>query len=483
MTAPLTVVPLGPGDPSLMTLQSADALRSGRRIYLRTAHHPAEAWLKQQEITFESFDSLYDRCETFEEMNGIIADRLLKAAAAAPVIYAVPDPSADTSVRLLLQEAHKAGTDISVLPGVSAADSCLAACGFSKTDGGILVLPASEFIQNDYDPSLSLLLTEIDTALLSGEVKLKLSEYDEEGESEILFLPPSERADRKVSRISLQDLDRQKHYNQTAAVFIPGRDYLRRKRFCFRDLQHIMERLRARDGCPWDQEQTHASLRPYLVEEAWEAVDAINADDTDHLSDELGDVLLQVVFHSSIAASYEEFSMTDVVTHICRKMIIRHPHLFTGAAVLPAQPTRVDTVDDWEKIKREETGSKTVGESLNDVSTSLPALKYAAKVRKKLEQWQGCEQSAEEILKDIRQLAEKMNPEEKLQENVLSSLLIDMADLCRLNGTDGEILLHGAVDRLKHRWQEAEKRMLADGKDPEKLTGSELMLYLNRTDS
>ncbi len=474
MNVRVTVVPLGPGDPSLLTLQSAETLRGGAPLFLRTERHPVSLWLREQGIPFSSFDALYDAFDTFEEMNRAIAERLLSAAGKGPVLYGVPDPLTDTSVALVLREAEAAGIQTAVLPGVSTADACLSACGDLTGEDGVLIQSAQEFLQSGYDPTRSLLITELDSPLLAGEVKLRLCEFDEESESEVGFLPPSEKARRSAQRIPLQELDRMKHYNQTAAVFVPGRDYLHRRRFVFRDLEEIMTRLRSRDGCPWDGEQTHESLRPYLVEEAWEAVDAINQEDMDHLSDELGDVLLQVVFHASIGESFDEFTMTDVVTHICRKMIIRHPRLFPKAAVLPSQPEAVDSVLDWEKIKRQETGSKTVGESLNDVSPTLPALKYASKMHRKLDQWPGCRRSLTEIAAEIRELSGGLIRGDKLQEDALADLLLSIADLCHLGEADGEILLHGAAEALKRKWQEAEKAILRDGKKPEALSKDKL---------
>ena len=479
----ITVVPLGPGSPDLLTLQAADLLRGGTPVCLRTERHPVSDWLKQQGVSCSSLDSLYENSDDFDAMNEAIVEKLFSMAASGDLLYAVPDPAADQSVSLLVRRADPTRFAVSVLPGVSAVDSCLAACASRTESLPLQSVSALSLNAFSWNPAASLLVTELDSRLLAGEVKLKLGTCLDDL-AEVVFLEPSDEILRKPKGIHLCELDRQKRYDQTAALFVPGQDLLHRKRFCFEDLVRIMARLRARDGCPWDQVQTHDSLKPYLVEEAWETVDAIDRDEPDHLADELGDVLLQVVFHAAVGESFDEFNLTDVITHICRKMIVRHPRLFAGAAVLPDQPASVDSVQDWEKIKQMETGSKTVGESLEDVSSSLPSLKYAAKINKKLSQLPAFRQNPAEVAREIKALAASLlDGNHVLDGNAVGKLLIRCMELCRLHDQDGEILLHEAVNRLKTNYQQAEKRILRDGRQPENLTFAEMSEYLARTET
>ena len=151
------------------------------------------------------------------------------------------------------------------------------------------------------------------------------------------------------------------------------------KRYTFEDLRDIIEQLRSENGCPWDKVQTHESLRADMLEEAYEAVDAIDKGDMDNLKEELGDVLMQVVFHSSIEAQKGGFTMDDVIQGICEKMVYRHPHVFGEISVDTAEQVLVN----WEALKKKEKHMQTQTDVLKSVPDALPALTRAKKVQKK----------------------------------------------------------------------------------------------------
>ena len=151
------------------------------------------------------------------------------------------------------------------------------------------------------------------------------------------------------------------------------------KRYTFEDLRDIIEQLRSENGCPWDKVQTHESLRADMLEEAYEAVDAIDKGDMDNLKEELGDVLMQVVFHSSIEAQKGGFTLDDVIQGICEKMVYRHPHVFGEISVDTAEQVLVN----WEALKKKEKHMQTQTDVLKSVPDALPALTRAKKVQKK----------------------------------------------------------------------------------------------------
>lgn len=470
------MVSIGPGDVSLLNQATVDTLRGASPLILRTDHHPMAAWLKDQDISYVSLDDLYESSDDFDCMNSAMADRVWQLAAEGKhAVYAVPDLLTDRSVDELFRHIPESCSEPEIIPGFSYADFYLARCRGLISSGNIRIVSASEFLSSFYDPEQSLLISEVDGAITAGDVKAHLSSlFDEESSVWLIHA-----GGRPVS-LPLYELDRKKKYDHMTAVLVPGSDFLHHCRNTIHDLLNIMERLRAPDGCPWDSIQTHESLRPYMVEEAWEAVNAIDDNDPDHLADELGDLLFQIVFHASVGKSFGEFDFVDVVTNICTKMIHRHPHVFGSKHV--SSPDEVS--DTWEEIKRQETGSRTVSESLNDVSSGLPSLKYAIKVNKKVQQLPSWRRNPADIAEEIRNLSGLLLAADgSLDEKVMGKLLFLCTHLCHRSDRDAEIILHQAVDRFKSAFSRMENDVKSAGKALETLTFEEICLYLNKAEA
>lgn len=469
MKPSITVVSLGPGDPSLLTLQSADALRRARRLILRTARHRAIHWLEEQGIAFEALDGYYDRFDDFDEMHAAMAAHLWQEAARAPVTFAVIDAASDGALRALRDTLPKDGM-LEVLPGVSMADRCLALLPMEHP-GRVRVIPAIDCHETVPDPATPLLITELWNPALAGDVKLWLGDlYDDE--TEIFWFPSSAQMNRKPVTLPLMELDRQHTYDHTVCAYIPAVALDGRQRYCMQDLVAVMDTLRGPGGCPWDGKQTHASLRKYLIEEAYEVAGAIDENDLDHLADELGDVLLQVVFHAGIARDHGEFTLSDIITAICRKMIHRHPHVFGGQA--PA---------DWEQLKKAEKGLTTQADVLKDVSLGLPALLRAAKVQKKAADVGFDWDSAEEALPKIHEEAEELLAELAAKRDPLEEmgdLLFSCVNVARLCGVDPEESLEKATKKFIERFSAMENAIISNGKALKDLTLSEMDVYWNK---
>ena len=478
MRSELTIVSIGPGDPALMTVQASEILLHADHLFLRTDHHPVSSWLREHGCSFESFDKLYEACDDFDRLYDEIARRLLEALQHGSVCYAVPDPMADLSVRKVYAALPDSLASVRVIPGISASDAFMSAAGPELAGSSLQVVPASSLHETVYYPDHPLLITELNSAVLAGDVKIRLSELLED-DSLVYYMQADASGMPSVSRLRLYELDRQPSYNHLSAALIPSFPMDTRSRYDLPDLVNIMESLRAPQGCPWDKIQTHQSLKPYLVEEAWEAVNAIDAGDMDHLSDELGDVLLQIVFHASIGKSFDEFTLTDVITNICRKMIARHPHVFGNEHV-----DRAENVSDrWEMIKRQETGSKTVGESLEDVSPGLPSLKYAIKIWKKAMQLDGFKRDTRLILQDIQHTAEKlMNKDGTMNPSAMGWLLFLCTELSHRCGQDAEIILHETADQFKAGFHQMEKDTEKQGKNIESLTFWDECVYFKKAE-
>ncbi len=467
MKPEITVVSLGPGDPGLLNEKTVNALKNAETLVLRTERHPIVSWLCQNHISFISLDDLYTDAEDFDSLNQSITARLLQISSDHPVVYAVPDAVSDHTVRALFYRLKEC-CQLSIIPGVGAFDSYISSSLPFLSGSPVAIVPASDFLTSPcHDPKYTLLITELDNPILAGQVKIVLSDTLEDEHTVLMFV-----SDHCPFEIPLYKLDRQRNIDHRTAVLIPGSDFRSRTQFVMQDLVEIMDYLRSPDGCSWDRMQTHESLRPYLVEEAWECVASIDENDMDHLCDELGDLLFQIVFHSSIGKSYDEFSLNDVINCICRKMIRRHPHVFgnnNAEGVIPS----------WEQLKQQETGHISVIESLDDVSAGLPSLKYAAKVLKKLSQTAIGSRTYSRIVSDIQKTADKiLHSDEDKSKRLLGILLMLCAELCCTLKTDSEMSLHEAVDRLKDRMKEAYSDRNNNGKSFKHLTFDELGVYL-----
>ena len=459
----LTIVSIGPGDPDFLNQATRNQLQLAAPLILRTAQHPLAFWLNEQKIDYCSLDEVYEAAEDFDDLiNRIARLAMEKAQGSSHPVYAVPDQMTDHSVDAILSLAHDYGVDIHIVPGFSYADYYLSSCRFLFSAGSLRISSASDFLNSFFDPDETTLITEIDQDMLAGDVKAMVGNVLDD--DAIIWIIPFAG---KVRKIPLYELDRQKHYDHMTAVLIPATDCMHRSRHTMRDLLQIMERLRAPDGCPWDKIQTHESLQPYMIEEAWESIIAMDEKDPDHMADELGDLLFQIIFHASIGKAFDEFTMDDIITHICNKMIQRHPHVFGHAKL-----TSPDEVSDrWETIKSAETGHETVRECLDDVSPALPSLKYAIKVNKKASMLPEWHMPQEEINRRIRNQAAQLTTENgKLNTDALGEMLFMSMLLCYRCGQDGEILLHKTVDRFKERFDVLEKEIADSGAVPEPVT-------------
>lgn len=216
------------------------------------------------------------------------------------------------------------------------------------------------------------------------------------------------------------------------------------RKYTMEEFLEIIKTLRGENGCPWDKVQTHESLIPCMLEEAYEAVDGIETltkgGSSDSLCEELGDVLMQVVFHSQLAEEEGYFTLEDVVDGISRKMIHRHPHVFGGAS---------ETDWDWEALKIEEKGSQTPGEEIASVPRALPSLLRASKILKKLDKYYGFGSSQEESLRAAESRIEtlKAGQDDDRKEEQIGEALLQLCNYARLNHINSELLLEKTLKK------------------------------------
>lgn len=249
----------------------------------------------------------------------------------------------------------------------------------------------------------------------------------------------------------------------------------------FRRFVRIMERLQEPDGCPWDRKQTHESLRPYMIEEAYEAVDAIERGDRRELCEELGDVMLQVVFHATMAARNGDFTIDDVLNTVSGKMVSRHPHVFaTAQADTPAEVLR-----NWEQIKQVERAAKqtdttaAVPSSLSGIPAALPALLQAQRMQEKASRvgfdWDNSSQALDKIEEEVAELREAIAAGNEMHtKEEFGDLMFSMADLGRLMNIDAETATRATCAKFRRRFEYVERGAAAQGRQLKDMTLEEM---------
>lgn len=414
----LTVIGLGvnKGD---ISLRAYEVLKQATKVYVRTDKTVSASILKDLGVEYESMDDLYEVAEDFESLYSSIVDRLLEAVDGS--VYLVDGSGyEDNSVKLLLSK-----TNVDIIPSVSRSSSLALTPDTSYTVRSIYDISSTSTI----DPSIPLVITEVDNAYMAGELKLILLDRYSEDTTVYAF------ANDSVAKCTIVDIDRQPRYDYSTTLVIEGKDMLGRSRYTFDDLWEIMRKLRAPGGCPWDISQTHESIRKNLIEEAYELAEGIDRMDEDMMREESGDVLLQAIFHAKIAEDSGEFSLYDMLSELCHKLITRHTHIFGDVVASNADEALVA----WENAKKVEKQSK--GSPIKNVPVTLPALMRASKVIKYLDKEGGSSLSVAECKTLISSLVE---------EGDVPSLLMAVVRLARAYDIDAEEVLSKYLNEVQN---------------------------------
>lgn len=442
----ITIVGLGPGDPNQLTLEAQRILQGAGEVYLRTRHHPTVASLPTGP-SLHFFDHLYEEKETFVEVYDEIARRIL-ALGRRPegVVYAVPGHPlvGEASVQRILALAKQRKIGVHVVEGLSFIESVLTCLGLDAL-AGLQIVDATELAALHHpclNPDLPALIAQLYDQPLASDVKLTLMNlYPDEHPVTLVRGASTNQAQTLV--IPLHKLDRQPGIDHLTSLYVPSLP----QPSSLETFQDTIARLRAPGGCPWDREQTHRSLRPHLLEESYEALAALDANDTDALREELGDLLLQIVLQAQIAVEAGEFSLAQVIEGVDAKIKHRHPHVFGDAEVADV----AEVLHNWEEIKREEKGKRSL---LGGVSRALPALARAQAIQKRVARvgfdWPDAEGVVAKIAEEVAELREAKGSEE--QEEELGDLLFAVVNLARWLDVDAESALRGACERFIRRF-------------------------------
>lgn len=467
----ITIVGLGNGDENDLTLGVLGMLREADRLFLRTAHHPVVPWLKQQGVTFSTFDSVYERHGEFAPVYADIVEQLITAANGQHVVYAVPGHPmvAEQTTKLMLQQGKLKGIDVEINGGRSFLEAVFTRFQLDPINGFVL-LNALDFTARQCNPRMTTVIAQVYDQITASDVKLTLMERYPDDFEVIVAHALGVEGQERIRRVPLYALDHSFPVSSLSLVMVPpvpADSILTRE---FTDFIDIVATLRGPNGCPWDKKQSHESLRKYLVEETAEFIEAVNEKDPEHMCEELGDVLLQVALHAQIAAENDTFSISDVIESICEKMIRRHPHVFGDAEVANAD----DALKNWQAIKRSEKRmiEETEADSLSaGIPAELPTLSRVTELQKRAAKvgfdWDDVKPVVDKVKEELTECLEAGEGE---VETELGDLLFAVVNLARFMQIDAEQALRRAGRKFAVRFDKMKKKAESEGLDFQQLT-------------
>ena len=457
----LTIVGLGPGIAGYLSLETMHALENAEKVILRTSMHPTVTELEKQQMKFVSCDHFYEEGRNFEEVYAQIVDYVLTEAKNSKVVYAVPGSPlvAERTVVLLREVCAKEGLALEILPAMSFLDLAYVKLNLDPITGLRIADAADEKLLSDAG-RYPLIITQVYSKMVAAELKLNLMEVMDD-EDEVFFMRNLGLPDEVCKAVPLYELDRQENIDHLTTVYVPA---FKTGKMDMTPLIEVVKTLREPGGCVWDREQTHESIRKGLIEETYELLEAIDNKDLKGMREELGDVLLQVVFHARLAEEEGGFVMQDVINDIVEKLINRHPHVFGTIEVGSSE----EVIHNWEKIKAEEKKERTL--VLDGISPGLPTLMRSYKLQSKAAKvgfdWPDDDGVLKKIQEELQELAEAVaenNPDNIEWE--LGDVLLVMANYARHLGVEPETALNRANNRFVSRFNFIEQAVLTSGRN------------------
>jgi len=446
----IVVVGLGPGDPGLLTTETALALSSDR-VFLRTRIHPTLEKLANSS-NWPSFDDLYEQLETFEEVYDRIVEKLMREVETGSLVYAVPGHPlfGEATVRRLLQVATERKVPVRVLPAISFLDSIVTSLGIDPVETSLQLVDALELVavteaqpfaggELPLSPLRPACVAQIYSRNIASHAKLALLRVYPE-DLVVTMLRATGSAACEIRTMPLYEIDHH-DVNHLSSLYLPSVNPLENDR-SFEGLQQIIAQLRAPGGCPWDREQTHDSLIRHMIEEAYEVVHAIEGNSSGDLAEELGDVLLQVLLHAQIAEEAETFMLEDVIEILARKLVRRHPHVF-GNRVIDSSG---EVVKAWDQIKAQERAGKATVEAESPfgvIPPTLPALARAQTLMRR------AESRGFDVVLGTPELMTDMTNENDVSEAQVAQKLATIVRDAATNGVDAEQALRRWTEQFE----------------------------------
>lgn len=460
----ITVIGLGAGDINQLPLGVYKKLKNAKKVYIRTNDHPVISELVEEGISFESFDAVYEKYDTFQPVYEEIVSLLLNESESQPVLYAVPGHPlvAEQTVQLLISAESEGKVLLTIEGGQSFLDSTFAALKIDPIEGFQLI-DGTSFSIHDVNMRAHLLIAQVYDTYSASEVKLTLMERYRE-DYPVTVVTAAGSSGEQLKTVPLYELDQVVELNNLTTVYLPPVKDFEDALKDWSTFRRIVSILRGPIGCPWDKEQTHESLKKYLVEEVHEFLAAVDEEDDFGMVEELGDILLQVFLHAQIGEDNGYFNLEEILESISEKMIRRHPHVFGEVSVENSN----DVVANWEAIKKQEKAEQEVGSILkgefrasSSLQTSFNYQKKAATVGFDWPDVQEAWRKFEEEWQEFREEIQNGSGITRLDE--FGDVLFTLVNIARFYKISPEEAMIHANEKFSRRFQYVEKKVKESG--------------------
>ncbi len=480
MTSKIILLGLGPGDPALLTREAQQILESTPEIYLRTTQHPTVAGFPAS-LQVHSFDELYDQLPSFDAVYAQIIEKILELGRRPQgVVYAVPGHPyvAEATCPEIVRRARQEGIPVQIIEGLSFIEPTFTALSIDPLPH-LAILDALKLATAHVPPfpaDAPALIAQIHSRAVANEVKLTLMETYPDVHP-VSLVHAAGTAQELVEQLPLHAIDQSQSIGLLTCLFVPPMEI----GTSFEAFQEIIAHLRAPNGCPWDREQTHQTLRTNLLEETYEALEALDADDPAKMREELGDLLLQITLHAQIANEYGEFNLSQLIKSIYGKIVRRHPHVFGDWEVSGVE----NVLQNWEKLKAEERAEEHIEKGhpekglLDGVARALPALSQAEEIQSRAARvgfdWPDTRGVVDKINEECQELMHAEDLASRSDE--LGDLLFAVVNLARHYEIDAESALRETNARFRKRFGHIEYAARLQGKTINDLSLDEMESY------
>jgi tetrapyrrole methylase family protein/MazG family protein len=471
----IILIGLGPGNPDLLTREAWSLLNTISEIHLLTAHHsPVQGFPKGLQV--HSFDNILDGEEDYQKVLDQIVRTVIELGCRPEgVVYGVPGHPfiGEATSQEIYQRAKAEDLPVELIEGISLIGPTLAAIGL-KESSHISVAPVLELVNNYYPlspPNFPAIITQIHSKKSISKVKATLLALYPSNHP-VQLVHAAGTPNLVVENLPLDQIDQSEsdHFSILSSLYVPPLGL----HTSFEEFQELIAHLRSPEGCPWDREQSHQTLRRNLMEETFEALEAIDRADPELMKEEFGDLLLQITLHAQIASENGDFTMSDVIKGIYSKLVHRHPHVFGDMDLKDSQVV----IRNWERLKALERGENEQKEKglLVGIPTSMPALAVAEAYQRRAARvgfdWPKIEGVIDKIKEEIDEFMNSDGKEAQVEE--IGDILFAVANVARWVDIDPEEALRSANQQFRRRFAVIESEARRSGKQLSDMTLEEM---------